>query len=420
MDIYLASTNKIGPHHTYNDWLSYENATNDEQIATMLSVSYYAWDARLMSVMANALGLKDEQAKYQRVYEEEKEYFIKNFVNSDGSLNRGEQTVCLYALYLDLLPSPTSVERVTEQLITNLESKGNKLQTGFLGTEIILTTLSKIGRTDMAYRILLQHDCPSWLYSVDQGATTIWERWNSYTVMDGFIDADPVSGDLMNSFNHYSYGSASAWIFNTMAGINYSESSPGFKEIVLAPQIDQAIKKVEASYESSYGTIISNYEVANGTLTYDCKIPCNTTASIKLEIEDINSLKINGKSYNQCTLENDGVEFLTDYRGTVIFNAVSGSYKFTSDIEELNVLSMKTMTGDVALGDLITKVNDTYVSVSSYVKMHEGDVVSISLKNSSLIEKYQWVDENQNPISSNAELINYKINKDSLIYLVRK
>ena len=100
-------------------------------------------------------------------------------------MKRGEQSVCLYALYLDLLPHSASVNAVTDQLLENIKRNGNRLQTGFLGTKIILDTLTKIGQNQVAYTLLFQEQNPSWLYTVNQGATTVWERWNSYTVADG-------------------------------------------------------------------------------------------------------------------------------------------------------------------------------------------------------------------------------------------
>ena len=144
MDVFMAGTNKYGGNHTYGDWLSYES--NDGTIKNMLGISYYAWVALLMSEMAAAIGLEDEAVRYMAVYEDEKAFYQSLFVNGDGTLKRSEQSVCLYALYLDLLPNEESVLAVTNQLISNIERNGNKLQTGFLGTAIINNTLTKIGR----------------------------------------------------------------------------------------------------------------------------------------------------------------------------------------------------------------------------------------------------------------------------------
>ena len=123
------------------------------------------------------------------------------------------------------------------------------MQTGFLGTAIIMPTLVKIGRSDLAYILLLQDENPSWLYSVRQGATTTWERWDSYTIEPGFGDAS------MNSFNHYAYGAVAGWMFSSMAGIRYNIDNPGGKHIVFAPCPTMKVPSVNATYESVYGLI---------------------------------------------------------------------------------------------------------------------------------------------------------------------
>ena len=332
MDTYMASTNGMGGDHSYGDHVSYES--NDDTIKDMLGVSYYAWDAMLMSRMAEALGKTEDAARYQALYETEKTLYQSLYVNEDGSLLRSEQTPCLYALYLDLLPDAASVEAVTNQLITNIERNGNKLQTGFLGTEIIMHTLTKIGRSDVAYKLLLQHDCPSWLYAVDQGATTMWESWNAYTISGGIAGS-------RNSFNHYSFGAVASWMFRGMAGIGYDVENPGFKHILLSPQPNQLLPSVEASFESVYGTIVSKINHAGETWTYDCTLPANTTATIRLPVEKIATLTANGQT--DLTAVN-GLTYLGYQNGVATFEAVAGSYRFASQLEvkqyvTLNVVS---------------------------------------------------------------------------------
>ena len=371
MDVYMVSTNKWGGNHSYGDWLAYES--NDDTIKNMIGVAYYAWDAMLMSKMADAIGLADEAARYMAVYEDEKAFFQEQFVNADGTLKRGEQSVCLHALYLDLLPNEESVAAVTEQLISNIERNGNRLQTGFLGTEIIMHTLTKIGRSDVAYKLLLQHENPSWLYSVDQGATTIWERWNSYTKATGFGDVG------MNSFNHYSYGSVASWMFRSMAGISYDEENPGFKHIVLAPNPDQFLKTVKASYDSAYGTIVSNSVIDGDTWTYDAVIPANTTATVKLPIENIDTLTVNGKALDALTLEADGIVYNGYENGIALFDAVAGSFSFASNVTVYNFVTIKS-------GDVGADVPPTSVSVNggaaqslpATLKVSAGDVITAS------------------------------------------
>lgn len=336
MDTYMAGTNGMGcnfgtlnsPFGTqigaYGDWLSPEN--NSQDVSDRISVAYYAWDAMLMAKMAKAIG-KDKEiiCKYEALYQTEKKLFQQKYVTKNGSLDMDVQSVCLHALYLDLLPDENSVAVVTEQLLSNIVRKGNKLGTGFLGTEIIMHTLTKIGRSDVAYKLLLQHDYPSWLYSVDQGATTIWERWNSYTVENGFYSIAPDN----NSFNHYSYGSVVSWMFRGMAGIGYDENNPGFKRIILAPHPSRLLPTVKASYKSIYGTIVSNMSYAEDTWNYYATIPANTTAAILLPVENLSSLKVNGRlGYaHVCGL---GLREYDQVNKIAKFEAAAGTYHFSS------------------------------------------------------------------------------------------
>jgi len=409
MDGYMAKTNQYGGGHAYGDWLSYES--NDHTIMNMIGVAYYAWDAMLMSKMADAIGLADEAARYMAVYEDEKAFFQEQFVNADGTLKRGEQSVCLYALYLDLLPNEESVAAVTGQLIGNIERNGNRLQTGFLGTAIIMNTLTKIGRSDVAYRLLLQHENPSWLYSVDQGATTIWERWNSYTIANGFGDV------AMNSFNHYSYGAVAGWMFRSMAGISYDEENPGFKHIVLAPNPDQSLKTVKASYDSAYGTIVSNSVIDGDTWTYDAVIPANTTATVKLPIENIDTLTVNGKALDALTLEADGIVYNGYENGIALFDAVAGSFSFASNVTVYNFVTIKS-------GDVGADVPPTSVSVNggavqrlpAFLKVEKGDVITAcaSLLNDVDYAVSNWTDAEGNVVSEDADL-SYTVNGDAVI-----
>ena len=315
---FLETTGKWGGSTLHGDWLAYES--NDEGQKRILGVSYYAWVARLMSEMAIAIGKDAEATEYLAVYEDEKAFY-QQFVRPDGTLTRGEQSVCLYALYLDLLPNEESVKAVTKQLTDNIARNGNRLQTGFLGTAIIMPTLTKIGRSDLAYALLLQHDNPSWLYSVDQGATTIWERWNSYTLEKGFGDVG------MNSFNHYAYGTVGAWMFESMAGINADPTAPGFKRVILAPQPDVRLS-VNAAYESAYGKIEAASKVEGGVWTYTCTLPANTTGKVMIPAK-VGAVLVGGKATGELTLSADGIQLLEEADGVLIFDAVAGSFTFT-------------------------------------------------------------------------------------------
>ena len=329
VDGYLGKQGLRGPCNIYGDWLAYES--NDGEIQDMLAVAFAAWDGKMMMEMARQIGRFEDSRRYRGLYEREKAYFIEKYVNEDGSLKRPEQSVCAYALYLDLLPDENSYETVKKMLVSNIESKGSRLQTGFLGTAILPDTLTKIGRADLAYTLLLQHENPSWLYSVDQGATTIWERWNSYTIKDGFGDVG------MNSFNHYAYGSVLGWMFEGMAGIKPSLPL-SFRRFRLAPHPDERLF-FTASYDSAYGVIeaSSSYEYdgeGGKTWVYACTVPANTTASVILPAQGAEAVTVCGKAACELTQEADGIAYVEPAEddkkaaGCAYFEAMPGRYVF--------------------------------------------------------------------------------------------
>jgi alpha-L-rhamnosidase len=233
----------------------------------------------MMSEMATALGRKDEATRYDAMASDALSYIRKEFVQSDGMLPdflRGLQTPALFALKLGILDKPEAVVRTKAELLKNIKDHGDCLQTGFLGTSILMDTLTyDVGAVDVAYTLLLQHKNPSWLYSVDQGATTIWERWNSYVKATGF---GPVG---MNSFNHYAYGAVLSWMYGTMAGIREGSSGKGFKEFILAPLPDRRVGNVDASFNSPYGVIRSSWSYGkDGSWTWNFTVPPNTVAHV--------------------------------------------------------------------------------------------------------------------------------------------
>jgi alpha-L-rhamnosidase len=276
-----------GAYDRYGDWVAY-TATDRRYI----SVCYYAYAALLMEKISTALDYADKTAFYAALYRNIKAEFNTRYVKSDGRLqqqaNTDTQTAYLLALKLDLFPNEAIRTAGIERLKALIVNNGNKLNTGFVGTGTLNQTLSDVGLTDIAYNLLLQRANPSWLYSVDQGATTIWERWNSYTLESGF------NSDIsMNSFNHYSYGAVGEWMYRYMAGINADEANAGFKHIILAPQPDlrtalpagqERITSASASYESYYGTVRSAWQVEQNGVKYNFTVPANTTATLTLPL----------------------------------------------------------------------------------------------------------------------------------------
>lgn len=281
-------------NYNWADWLSYEalescsgrafqNAETRAQAGeywNYLGACYWALDAGYMRDMAAAAGF--DAAKYQAMEADAKAYLKERFLQADGrfvlDVLNTMQTPALFALKLNLVEGEAR-ESMLSRLRKNFEDHGNCLQTGFLGTSILMQTLTENGMADMAYELLLQRKNPSWLYSVDNGATTIWERWNSYMKDAGMGPRG------MNSFNHYAYGCVCEWLWETAAGIAADPAVPGFRHIIMKPVPDKRLGHLEATYKSAAGTIKSAWKYEGDNCKWTFTIPRGATATVVLPSE---------------------------------------------------------------------------------------------------------------------------------------
>ena len=230
-----------------------------------------------MRDMARATGR--DAAKYERMEAEARQYLRDTFLNEDGTfkteLLNTMQTPALFALKNRLVDGQAK-DAMVARLRQNFKEHDNCLQTGFLGTSILMPTLTENGMADIAYELLFQRKNPSWLYSVDNGATTIWERWNSYMIDKG------MGPQGMNSFNHYAYGAVCEWIWETAAGISADPSEPGFKHIIMKPVPDERLGFVKAEYMSHAGLIKSEWKYEGDKWIWNFTIPKGATATVTL------------------------------------------------------------------------------------------------------------------------------------------
>ena len=277
--------------YQWADWLSYEalesftgqpwdaNGLRPEaaEYWSFLCGSYWAMDAAMMADMARATGRDD--AKYTAMTDEARAYLRSRFLNADGSFKlpvlNTMQTPALFALRNQLVEGEAK-ENLIARLRRNFADHGNCLQTGFLGTSILMPTLSENGMSDIAYELLFQRKNPSWLYSVDNGATTIWERWNSYTIESG------MAPNGMNSFNHYAYGCVCQWLWEYAAGIAADPAQPGFKHIIMRPVPDPRLGSLSAEFRSPAGLICSEWHYDGDIWIWKFSIPEGATASVTL------------------------------------------------------------------------------------------------------------------------------------------
>lgn len=303
MERYMQYLEEIdGPVKRYGDWLAYEGTPKE-----YLSLAYFAYDADLMSKMAKAIGKTERAAYYTALFERLKATFTDKYVEN-GTLNVTSQTACLLALRFGLVEGDVR-ENVIRLLEKRIKENDYTLATGFVGTGVLNQTLSEVGLDDLAYSLLLQTRDPSWLYSVRQGATTVWERWNSYTKESGFGKVS------MNSFNHYAYGAVAEWMYAAMAGIAVDPDAPGFQHFVLSPRPDtrkdgelpkgqKPITYVKAHYDSVAGRIESAWDFREGLFTYSFTIPTGTSARVEFPL-------LNGRDYVVINHQKLGFEQLS-------------------------------------------------------------------------------------------------------------
>ena len=290
---FLAALDPAGPRERFGDWLCYEDTPKP-----YISLCFYAYDAALMEKYAAILGKSDRAAHYRALFEALRAEFAAKYLKN-GELTVRSQTACLLAVRYGLVTGRER-EAAVDLLKNRILENGCTLSTGFIGTGILNQTLSAVGLDGLAYSLLLQTKDPSWLYSVRQGATTVWERWNSYTKESGFGNV------AMNSFNHYAYGAVAEWMYESMAGIKADPEHPGFTHFILAPKPDfrsgeeipagqERIRRVKAHYTARTGRIESEWYYENGRFTYRFTIPKGASARVEFPLIDHKELTLNGK-----------------------------------------------------------------------------------------------------------------------------
>ena len=236
------------------DWLALDREDGDTQNpfgATSLpytATAFYYYSASLTAKAAKALGYGEDQQEYQGLCETIKAAFLEEYFQADGTLKIPvTQTACVLSLFFGLYPEGKR-DVVLEALKERIRARGNHLDTGFCGTPFLCRALSDNGANDVAYTLFFNEDFPSWLYEVNMGATTVWERWNSI-LPDGSI-----SGTGMNSLNHYAYGSIVDWMYRNLCGLNPVEEAPGFKKAVIRPMPDARLSWAKMKLDSAAGT----------------------------------------------------------------------------------------------------------------------------------------------------------------------
>jgi alpha-L-rhamnosidase len=345
MEKYLAAIESQNPDHLwkkdygipFGDWLAPEGPSPEDLIAT----AYWAYDVELMRQMAHAAGKQSAEKKYAALFGEIKSAFQEAYVRPDGFVGAVQppspfgpdaggamskepmdtQTTYVLALHMNLLPDalrPVAAKRLVDLIAAN----GWRLGTGFLGTPYLLESLTDTGHSDVAYRLLLNTEYPSWGYLVDKGATTMWERWNG----------DQMRGDpTMNSYNHYAYGAVADWIYRYAAGIDTVESDAGFHTILLRPNFDARLGSLSFSYDSPYGKVQSSWTVKGGSTAWKITIPPNTHARLPISQQQAAAFKLDG----QPLAQNLKLK-ATSVGSQSVYDLPAGTYSFEVTLAELS------------------------------------------------------------------------------------
>ncbi len=301
-------------YHCFGDWLSIKADTPKEVIYS----AYFAYSAQLMAKAANVLGHKDDAQEYRQLFEAIKAAFNTAYVEEDGIIRGDTQCCYVLALAYGLLDEPRRAQ-AARHLVEDIASRGYHLSTGFIGTKDLMLVLSSIGRNDVAYRLIHNETFPSWGFSIKQGATSIWERWDGWTPEQGF------QSHWMNSFAHYSFGAVYQWMFENIGGIRRAE--PSYKHFVVAPQLGGDLAWAKTDYESLRGRISSRWEQTGQRLRLEVTVPANTTAEVRLPTPSPKNIREGGQPIATAP----GVVSVEVANGETILRVGSGLYVF--DVE---------------------------------------------------------------------------------------
>jgi len=297
----------------YGDWLNLDDPTDQSLIGT----AYFAVDARMMSRMAAAIGKTADAARYAQLEKDVTAAFLSHYLAADGTMAGNSQTAYALAIGFGLIPADR-LAQVGDRFVAKVAAKNYSLSTGFIGTPWLLPALSATGHSDIAYRLLLNKEYPSWGYEVASGATTMWERWDS-------LKPDGSFGDVaMNSFNHYAYGAVGDWMYQNIGGI--SATSAGYKTSLIAPNVGGGLTSGSGSFDSVYGTIRSKWSTTADGLRLDATVPVNTTSTIRIPAISRWAVTEGGRPLDAV----EGVTGVAEVNGFIEISVGSGRYSFES------------------------------------------------------------------------------------------
>ena len=269
--------NLIPKISAFGDWLQpYAENNKGDTPFEYLGTAFYAKSAQILADSAQILGKSKAAVNYQAEADAVKAAFQKHYFNRAGKLKNAPETQTAYVLALEFdLISDEQKVGAGKHLLRLIDEADGHLRTGFLGTPYLAQVLDETGSAHVASSLLFKESYPSWFYSINQGATTMWERWDSYTKKDGFHPQG------MNSFNHYAYGAIGEWMYERLAGLTPDPEQPGYKHYYVRPLVIRELQWVRAELDSAYGVISCGWKKsADRTVILEGVVPPNTTATI--------------------------------------------------------------------------------------------------------------------------------------------
>jgi alpha-L-rhamnosidase len=261
----------------YGDWLQpYSKKVQGDTPQHLIQTAFRAHSCRVVADSARVLGREADEIKYADEARAVGQVFTTHYFDADGKLKNAPetQTAYLLAIMFELLPE-TLREKAARHLVRLVGEADGHLRTGFLGTPYIVRKLDELGHSELALSILFKETYPSWFFSINQGATTMWERWNSYSHAEGFNKGG------MNSFNHYAYGAIGQWMVERLAGLAPDPAHPGYKHFFVRPLIAPQLDWARAELETAYGKASSSWKKEGGKVIMEVVVPPNTIATIE-------------------------------------------------------------------------------------------------------------------------------------------
>jgi alpha-L-rhamnosidase len=304
-------------YQCFGDWLSINADTPHDVICT----AYFAYSTKLTARTAEALGKTEDAKFYNELFTRIKAAFNKAYVTADGHVSGDTQCGYVLALAFDLVDGQRA-QQAAQYLTDNIQQRGWHLSTGFIGTKDLMLALAKIGRNDVAWRLIHNDTFPSWGFSIKHGATSIWERWDGWTPDKGFQDPG------MNSFAHYSFGAVYQWMVENIGGIR--TDGIAYRHLVIAPQLDpttNATTWASTGLNTIRGRVATTWHRDGKNLTLDVTIPPNTTATVWLPLDPAaakHTLTESGNSLSEAT----GLSDIHEENNHATLEAESGTYHF--------------------------------------------------------------------------------------------